>query len=160
MANTKTATRESVETRSPVQIVRDAADSMFRAACECYHQHDRAARVHGKSKDEEEVRQAQISCAHSDDVLGSLAESYEKVAANFHPTAADQDWWHRANSLWLSSREYVRHIGGCDDSSRQLKAHGPDRLDTLHMEYELEASALLALSHASEAYRQKCPDAA
>lgn len=133
---------------------------MFRAACECCHQHDRASRIHAKSKDEEEVRQVQISCAHSDDVLGSLAETYEKVAANFLPPAGEADWWHRANSLWHSSREYVRHIGGCDDSSRQLKTHGPDRLDTLHMEYELEASAMLAVKHAAEAYRQTRPSAA
>ena len=61
MAKSKTAIRDSVETRPPVQIVRDAADAMFRAACEVCHQHDRASRVHAKSKDEEEVRAAQIS---------------------------------------------------------------------------------------------------
>jgi len=159
MAKSKIAIRDSAETRSPVAMVRDAADAMFRAACECCHQHDRASRVHGKSKDEEEVMAVQISCAHSDDVLGSLAETYEKVAANFHPTGDDEEWWHRANALWHSSREYIRHIGGCDDSSRQLKTHGPDRLDTLHMEYELEASAMLAVKHAAEAYRQNRPTA-
>lgn len=106
------------------------------------------------------MRAVQISCAHSDDVLGSLAETYEKVAGNFRATAEDTEWWHRANSLWHSSREYVRHIGGCDDSSRQLKLHGPGRLDTLHMEYELEASALLALNHAADAYGQNRPTAA
>ena len=72
----------------------------------------------------------------------------------------DAEWWHRANTLWHTSREFVRHITACNHSSRQLQTHGPDRLDSLHMEYELEASAMLAVKHAAEAYGQSRPSAA
>jgi hypothetical protein len=151
--------RASVETRTPVQIVRDAADALFRAAGECCHQHDRVSRVHAKSADEQEVEAAQTACEHCDEVLGTMAATYEQVAAEVHPTGKDEEWWHRANALWLASREYLRRNGGCDDASKQFKEHGPDRLDNLHMEYELEASALLALRHAADAYKQSRPTA-
>lgn len=143
-----------------MQIVRDAADAMFRAACECCHQHDRVSRVHAKSAVDEEVRAAQEACAHCDEVLGNLSATYEQVTAGVHPTGKDEEWWHRANALWLASREYLRHNVGCDAASKELKDHGPARLDALHMEYELEASALLALRHAAEAYKQNRPTAA
>ena len=159
MPKTRTASRKSVETRSPVQIVRDAADAMFRAARECCHQHDRVSRVHAKSADEGEVKAAQEACEHCDEVLRSLSTTYEQVAAGVHPTGKDEEWWHKANGLWLASREYLRHNVGCDDASKEFKEHGPDRLDTLHMEYELEASSLLALRHAADAYKQNRPTA-
>jgi hypothetical protein len=154
------ALRESVETRSPVQLIRDAADAMFRAATEVCHQHDRASRVHAKSAVAEEVEAAQRACAHCDEVLGQLSTAYEQTAANIHPTGEDERWWRRANALWLASKEYLRRNGGCDAASREFKEHGPGRLDTLHMEYELEASALLALRHAAEAYKKDRPAAA
>ena len=45
----------------------------------------------------------------------------------------------------IHRREYLRRHGECDSSSKDLKDHSPERLNALHTEYELEASALLAL---------------
>ena len=132
---------------------------MFRAATECCHQHDRVSRVHAKSKVEEEVQAAQRACEECDEVLRELSTAYEQTAANIHPTGDDTGWWHCANGLWLASREYLRRNLGCDTASKELKEHGPDRLDALHMEYELEASALLGMKHAAQAYQQNRPTA-
>jgi hypothetical protein len=152
--------RESVETRSPVQQVRDAADALFRAAMECCHQHDRTSRVHAKSAVAEEVAAAQSACEHCDEVLRTLSTAYEQTTAEVHPTGADERLWHCANGLWLASKEYLRRNGGCDAASKEFKEHGPGRLNDLHAEYELEASALLALRHAAESYKQARPTAA
>jgi hypothetical protein len=147
-------------TKSPVHSVRDAADALYRAAVECCHQHDRVARIVGKSDVDEEVDGAQRLCEACHDSLRELVSTYEEVAAHVHPTGTDQGWWHRANALWLASREYLRRNGGCDSSSKNFREHGPERLNGLHAEYELEASALLALKHAAEAYQRDRPAAA
>lgn len=152
--------RDTAETRSPVLAVRDAADALFRAAIECCHQHDRVSRVHEKSAVPEELQSAQEACTHCDEALERLASAYEETAADVHPTGDDEGWWHRANALWLASREYLRRNGGCDAASREFKDHSPERLEALHTEYELEKSALLALKHASEAYKRDRPAAA
>lgn len=148
------------EAKTPVQSVRDAADALFRAANECCHQHDRVSRVHAKSELEDELQAAQQSCDHCDEVLQTLAAAYEQTAAAVHPTGDDEGWWHRANALWLASNEYLRRNSGNDSEGQQWKDHSSDRLDALHMEYELEASALLALRHAAEAYKKDRPTAA
>ena len=152
--------RDSTEQKSPVLVVRDAADALFRAAAECCHQHDRVSRVHAKSAVAEEVKAAERACEECDDVLRELASAYEQTAASIVPTGDDEAWWHRANALWLASREYLRRNGGCDTESKNLKNHSPGRLSELHTEYELEASALLALKHAAEAYERERPSAA
>jgi hypothetical protein len=105
------------------------------------------------------VEAAQRACRECDEVLGDLVAVYEQTA-KVVPTGADAGWWHRANALWLASREYLRRTGGCETSSKDLKAHSPGRLNALHTEYELEASALLALRHAAEAYKRDRPSAA
>lgn len=151
--------RTTAEMKSPVERVRDAADAMFRAAVECCHQHDRVSRIHAKSAIEDEIASAQRLCNASDEVLRAMATAYETMSADVHPNGRDDGWWHRANALWLASREYLRRNGGCEEASRAFKDHGPDRLGKLHTEFELEASALLALRHAADAYRQDRPAA-
>lgn len=145
--------------KSEVDDVRDSADSLFRAAVECCHQHDRISRVSAKSAVEEELQAAHRACVACDETLRGLSEAYEKTSASVHPTGADEGWWRRANGLWLASREYLRRNRECDASSKQFKEHGPDRLNELQTEYELEASSLLALRHAADAYRQDRPTA-
>lgn len=141
-------------------MVRDAADAMFRAAAECCHQHDRASRIHVKAALEAEVEGAQRACEECDESLRQLVSLYEETAGAVVPTGHDEDWWHAANALWLASREYLRRHGGCDSATRDLKDHSPGRLNALHAEYELEASALLAVRHAADAYRRLRPSAA
>ena len=141
-------------------MVRDAADAMYRAAAECCRQHDRVSRVHGKSEVEEEIAAAVKACDHCDESLSDLSAAYQVTAAQVKPTGHDEGWWHRANALWLASREYLRRHSFTDRASRDLKGHDQDQLEQLHTEFELEASALLALRHAADAYLKDRPSAA
>ena len=133
---------------------------MFRAAAECCHQHDRASRIHAKASLEAEIDTAQRACEECDGALRERLEFYESTASAIVPRGDDEGWWHCANALWLASREYLRRHGDCDSSTKDLKEHGRARLNALHTEYELEASALLALRQAAEAYRRMRPSAA
>ena len=155
----RTAAVQSEPVKSPVENVRDCADALFRAALECCHQADRSSRVSAKSAVDVEQEAASALCDACNDTLRELTDAYEKASADVKPTGADEQWWHRANALWLASREFLRRHRGCDASSRDLNRHGPDRLNALQTEYELEASAVLALRHAAEAYRQDRPGA-
>ena len=149
--------RTSAPVRSPVEVVRDGADALYRAADECCYQHDRISNVFAKSAVEIELLAAQKSCELCDRTLRALVEAYETASAQVHPTGKDEGWWKSANALWLASREFLRRHKGCDVSTRQLKEHGPEKLGSLHAEYELEASALLGMRHAADAYRKGRP---
>lgn len=159
MPKSRTRAPAAEKPKPPVETVRDCADALFRAAVECCHQHDRISRVSRKSSIEEELEAAQLACVVCDNTLRDLTDAYETASADVHPSGPDESWWRRANALWLASRDYLRRQHGADASSKQLKEHGPDRLNELQTEYELEASALLALRHAADAYRQDRPDA-
>lgn len=156
----KKAARPSGAPKTPVELVREAADALFRAAAECCHQHDRVSRVHAKSELTDELKAAVQACEHCDETLRTLTTAYEQSAADVHPTGDDEKWWKNANAMWLASREYLRRHGGAEAANRELKDHGPEQLEALHTEYELEASALLALRHATEAYKRDRPAAA
>ena len=160
MKKTARALTEARETAPTVEMVREAADALFRAATECCHQHDRVSRIVGKSNLDEELDEVQKMCETCSDSLRALTTKYETVSASVHPTGSDESWWHRANALWQASKEYLRRHNGCDVETRQLKSHGPGRLGALHTEYELEASALLALRQAADAYKRDRPIAA
>lgn len=159
-ARNKTVSRPSGAPKSPVHLARDAADALFRAAMECCHQHDRVSRITAKSDVDDELEVVQRVCEDCDKALGAMTQSYETVAAEVRPDGDDEKWWRNANALWLASREYLRRHGGCDQATRELKEHGPDQLNVLQTEYELEASALLALRQAAEAYKRVRPAAA
>jgi hypothetical protein len=139
-------------------IVRARADSLYRAAIECCRQHDRSAKLFGSSDPELEHKHADALCAMCDGSLAELAADYEKAAAQVHPTK-DEAWWHKANALWHASREYVRRHAGCDALAKSMSSkHSASELAAMQMEYELEASALLALRHAADAYRKTRPE--
>jgi len=142
----------------PIAIVRARADALYRAAIECCRQHDRAAKLFGSSDPELEHKHADALCAMCDGSLAELSQAYESAAAHAQP-GGDTDWWHKANALWHASREYARRHAGCDALSKRLSSrHSPEQLATMQMEYELEASALLALRHAADAYRKTRPE--
>lgn len=137
---------------------RTQADRMYRAAQECVRQRQRYSRLVERSAEEEEqVGALRIACI-CDEVLAASAASYESIAATAS-SHRDEDWWHKANSLWHVAREYHRRHQGCDQDSRTFSKHSPARLAELAMEYDLEASALLALQHAVAAYRKVAPEA-
>jgi hypothetical protein len=145
----------------PLVLVRARADALYRAAIECCRQHDRAARLHrAPAEPELEHKHMDALCAMCDGSLSEMAAAYEAAAADVHPER-DEAWWHKANSMWHASREYARRHAGCDALSHRLSAkHDPQQLAAMQLEYELEASALLALRHAADAYCKTRPELA
>ena len=142
----------------PVANVRARADALFRAAIECCRQHDRSAKLSSSTADPElEHKHLDALCRMCDGSLTEMADAYTRAAANVHPDG-DDAWWHKANALWHASREYARRHAGCDDLSRTVSTkHDAGQLGAMQLEYELEASALLALRHAAEAYKRTRP---
>ena len=164
MSKTKTAIEERhAGAAEPLTLdsVRAIADALYRAADECHHQHRRSARVLPKSAVDAEEEALGRLCSVCDDSLEKLALEYEKAAATIRPSVrADDPWWRRANALWLASREYARRHRSCDTQTRRVSgAHSANELEALHMEFELEASALLALRQACDDYARERPQA-
>jgi hypothetical protein len=145
---------------SQVDIARATADAMFRAAEECCHQHDRVSLVMSTSTIEDEVVAVQRICAMCNETLRNMVTAYERDAGSVKPQRSDDHWWRAANGLWLASREYARRAHCGDAASKEFKTHDRDRLGALHAEYELEASSVLALRQAADAYRKTRPSAA
>jgi hypothetical protein len=159
MPTTRRSAAADAAPADPVAIVRARADALYRAAVECCRQHDRAAKLAGSHAEPElEHKHLDALCAMCDGSLAELAKAYETAAAHVH-VDKDADWWHKANALWHASREYARRHAGCDALSKRISTkHSAEQLATVQMEYELEASALLALRHAAEAYRRTRPE--
>ena len=149
----------NAEHAQSIITVRQHADALFRAAQECCRQHDRFARLLARPVVDVEELAMDGLCRACDQSLAELANAYGLAATGSKPLQ-DSEWWHRANALWIASREYVRRHAGCDAVTRRMGRHAPGDLANLHAEFELEASALLALRHACDAYRGTCPDAA
>ena len=137
--------------------VRARADALYRGAIECCRQHDRAAKISGDEEPELEHRHLDALCAMCDGSLAELSAEYTEAAANAHPDQ-DEAWWHKANTLWHASREFARRHAACDDMAKGVaNKRSAERLGSMQMEYELEASALLALRHAADAYAKTRP---
>lgn len=159
MPNAAAARRQPEQPIDPLIRVRTRADALYRAAIECCRQHDRSARL-SSFTDEPGLEHQHIEamCRLCDSALAELVEAYHEAAGNVHPER-DEAWWHRANGLWHASREFARRHAGCDDISRKVSSrHGAAVLGNVQLEYELEASSLLALRHAAEAYRKTRPE--
>lgn len=137
--------------------VRACADALFRAAMECCRQHERAAKQAASEEPELEHKHLDAICAMCDGSLADLSEAYMQAAADVHPER-DEPWWHKSNSLWHAAREYERRHAGCDQLGKRISGkHNAVTLTNMQMEYELEASALLALRHAADAYDKTRP---
>jgi len=108
--------------------------------------------------DEAEQRAALRLVAASDEQLTEAASGYESSCVTVNGERRDE-WWHKANSLWLACREYARRHSLSDRASGEFRAHDVNKLTSLEVEYELEASALLALQQAVDAYRKLRPEA-
>ncbi|MFN2564758.1 MAG: hypothetical protein ABR499_07080 [Gemmatimonadaceae bacterium] len=146
---------------SPLDAARINADAMLRAALECCHQHDRYARLVAQPALDAEHRAADEMCIVVTNALAQMAASYCEAAKDLRPNGGvDEDWWHRANALWHASREYGRRQTCCERSSRRTSKRNPEALADLVLQYDLEASALLALRQAAEAYWKVRPEAA
>jgi len=145
-------------TTGPQPTICDKADALFRSAAECCRQHRRYARLIEMNTDESEQRAALRLVASSDEQLAEAAQAYESSCMKMNGERGD-DWWHRANNLWHACREYARRHSMSDRASGEFRAHDANKLNSLNVEYELEASALLALQHAVDAYRKLRPEA-
>ena len=158
MPTTRRSPANDAAPADPVVVVRARADALYRAAIECCRQHDRAAKLFGSSDPEQEHKHAEAMCAMCDGSLAELSAEYQTAAAHLQ-LPKELEWWHKANALWHASREYARRHAGCDALSKSLSSkHSAEQLGSMQMEYELEASALLALRHAAEAYRKTRPE--
>jgi hypothetical protein len=145
---------------TPTAMLCAKADALFRAAAECCRQHERVARLLDKCSDDGEERAAYETLDHCDRVLREMVASYEKAGARARPNGEDEAWWHKANALWHASREFERRHRESDRAARKTSTtHDPVALAQLNMEYELEASAVLALRSALDGYRKVRPTA-
>jgi hypothetical protein len=132
---------------------RGTADRMFRAAMECIRQRERYGRLVASGAHDSEQQSAMRVAVVCDEILDEAVASYEKLAAE--PSHGDDEWRRQANGLWHAAREYRRRPANNSASPGQGKAGS---LQKLAMEYDLEASALLALKLALGGFRQICPD--
>jgi hypothetical protein len=150
----KVRAREAVPSTSLLEY----ADALFRTARECCHQHDRHARVLQRTTVDVEERVAMELCRACDQALGDLADAYELAVTTSPPLDGD-DLRRRANAVWLAGREFTRRQRDTEEMTRNLGRHSADMLSALHAEFELGASALLALRHACDAYSRARPEA-
>jgi hypothetical protein len=152
----RTAAKSPVTTPEPT--ICETADLLFRSAAECCRQHRRYSRLIEMETSEIEQRAALRLVAASDESLAEAVAAYETSCIKVNGERADE-WWHRANNLWQACREYARRHSLSDRASGEFRAHSVTKLASLGIEYELEASALLALQHAVDAYRKLRPEA-
>ena len=139
--------------------VTNAAEALFRSAVEACRQHERVASLQDSGCDEAELQAAAAQCALSHRQLVERTTGYEAAAGAGKGTTGDV-LWHAANTLWHASREYARRHRSCDTASARMSNHSTEKLGELTLEYELAASALLALRQAMDAYRKVQPSAA
>lgn len=149
---------DGAESLSAVDCALVTADALYRAALDTWHHHERLSRLVGRPTIEIEHRVAREMCSLCDEALGDMLAAYELAAKGLQPEGDSADPWHKANALWLASREYLRRHAGCDQLTRRIGSHSADQLGTMVVEFDLEASSVLALKHAAEAYRRARPD--
>ena len=87
-----------------------------------------------------------------DEILDEAVAAYEKLAGM--ASTGDDEWRRQANALWHAAREYRRRPA----SAAPAAGIKSGSLQKLALEYDLEASALLALKLALGGFRQICPD--
>lgn len=143
----------------PLDRAQRHADALVRAAVECCRQHDRLQRVLEKAATDSEEQAVTSLCRACDTTLDSMVTEFETSASAVSPRPTDP-WWAKATAMWIAARDYTRHHVGCDELARRMRKHSSDQLGSMHVEWELEASALLALKQACDEYIKARPDAA
>ena len=132
------------------------ADALARAASETWRQHERLNAVMTSGNPEVELEGIAAVAEACDAHVRSLVAAYEGAAPGSFTDEAQRK---AASALYMASREFVRRYDGCNLAERELKRHSAQKLAELHTEFELQASALLALRQAVTAYRKLRPDA-
>lgn len=137
-----------------------SADALCRCAMECCRQRERLAHLVKIGALPAEQRTAHALVASCDEALADLVAAYERAAGKAHPNGGDA-CWHAANGLWLAGREFARRTRTSARASRGIGDRGDrTQLAELALDYDLEASALLLLKQATEAYRKARPGVA
>ena len=155
----QTPTRLRFDTPPSMPAVNASADALLRASVEACRQHERVSILLEKACDEAEVHDAAAACELSQQQLLQRTAAYEAAAGGGQGATADV-LWHVSNTLWHASREYARRHESCEETaSARMTSHSSEKLGELTMEYELAASALLALRQAIDNYRKLRPDA-
>jgi len=142
-----------------IDVLRAKADGLFRIATECIRQQDRCAHLGSLSCAQTEKRLSQSAARQSIEALASMLEAYEKSSSTLKIDSANEAWWRKANAIWMAAREFARRHSGTDAASRNIESSDAGRFGELALDFELEASALLALRQATESYRQVRPEA-
>lgn len=143
---------------APAEETSRRADALFRAALECCRQHHRYAKLVAMDSPDDEQTAACRLVELADTLLAEAVEAYQ-LAATRPEADGDHAWWHLANALWHSSREYARRHSVSERAARARRAGG-ETLSELTLDFDLEASALLLLQQALDAYRRCRPSAA
>ena len=140
------------------QTLQCAADNLFRSAAECCRQQARIGRVLDLNCGEDELEaviEVSVLCVR---ILNESAERYWALGSGSRD-GLDEATWHAANALWHASREYARRHLSCNVKSAKMSRHSAAQLGELAIEYELKASAVLALRYAVEQYHKVHPEA-
>jgi hypothetical protein len=134
------------------------ADALARTADECQRQRERLARLIARNVGRAELGAALAIVDTCDLALEEGVAGYEDACAR--ESVADDAVRKLAGSLWHAAREYLRRCSSAEQASQRLRSHDAEALGDLHVAYEFEASALLALRHACAAYFKLRPQAA
>lgn len=143
-----------------VQSLSCAADGLFRLAAECCRLQARIGRVLDQKCSDEELEAVIDASVLAVRQLSEAGDRYAALTTNGERDGLDDKMWHAANTMWQASREYVRRHHACNVRSAKMSRHSPAQLGELAIEYELKASAVLALRYAVEQYQKLRPDAA
>ena len=146
------------EPLSPMEAFWLRADALYRSAKECCRQHERFSQLVQLGALELEQRNAQQAVLASDAALEAITTAYEKCCSKGHP-GKEEEGWQRANALWLASRDYMRRQRTSERASKGMNHGDAARFAELAVDFDLEASALLALKQAAEGYRKVRPGA-
>ncbi|MGQ0764032.1 MAG: hypothetical protein ACT4OZ_00005 [Gemmatimonadota bacterium] len=140
-----------------VSSPRSVADRLYRAASECIRQRQRYSGLVEAATSEEEQKTALAVAKLCDEILMKSIVEFERGVGGSENK--DEDWYRKSTALWAAARDYERRHTECDDKTRKLGIHSREQLGQLAADYDLEASALLALQHAAASYRKAVPDA-
>lgn len=132
------------------------ADALARTAAECVRLHQRYSCLVENGATEAEQDGAAQLCALADDLLGDAAHRYETNCGRASG-GTREEWRLHAGALWLASKQYVRRHRETDQASRRSD-HSMKALARLTLGFDLEASALLFLQQALDAYRTCRPE--
>jgi len=152
------APRSTPSGPSVVKTLTGVADALFRSAVEACRQHERVARCTARGCFDDELKEMAELCELGHRQLAARTAAWENAAAEGQGKT-DDAFWHATNALWHASREFARRHHSCDALTTKVSRRSTDALGALTLEYELEASALLALSHAVAGYRRQRGDA-